>query len=54
MNNLEQRIRDLAYQIWEDEGRPEGRAEVHWQQAHELVTSKNKARFKKKAKKTAH
>jgi Protein of unknown function (DUF2934) len=29
----EERIRTLAYQMWEDEGRPEGRAEAHWEQA---------------------
>lgn len=26
-------IRDRAYRIWEDEGRPEGRAREHWEQA---------------------
>jgi hypothetical protein len=29
-----------AYALWENEGRPEGRGEVHWQQAaseHELL-----------------
>lgn len=28
-----ERIATLAYQIWEDEGCPEGRCEVHWQEA---------------------
>jgi len=28
-----QRIQKLAYQIWEKEGRPQGRAEEHWRQA---------------------
>lgn len=27
------RIRERAYQLWEDEGRPEGRAEENWAQA---------------------
>ena len=27
---IEQRIRLRAYRIWEDEGRPEGKAEAHW------------------------
>ena len=27
---LEQRIRERAYKIWEDEGRPEGREAEHW------------------------
>ena len=30
---LEQRIRERAYKIWEDEGRPEGRPEAHWELA---------------------
>jgi Protein of unknown function (DUF2934) len=29
----EQRIRERAYQIWLDEGRPDGRDKEHWQQA---------------------
>lgn len=29
----EQAIRERAYLIWEREGRPEGRAECHWQSA---------------------
>jgi hypothetical protein len=30
---LQQRIRERAYQIWLEEGRPEGRAEEHWRLA---------------------
>ena len=26
----DQRIADLAYRLWEEDGRPEGRAEAHW------------------------
>ena len=29
----DQRIRELAYRLWEEEGRPEGRAEAHWEMA---------------------
>ena len=33
-----QRIRERSYQIWEHEGRPEGRHLDHWLQAeHELI-----------------
>ncbi len=32
MNN-EQSIRNRAYEIWEAEGRPDGKAEQHWMQA---------------------
>jgi len=30
---LEQRIRERAYKIWEDAGRPEGRQVEHWELA---------------------
>jgi hypothetical protein len=33
MSDKEQRIRTRAYEIWEREGRREGRAEDHWRQA---------------------
>jgi Protein of unknown function (DUF2934) len=34
------RIRERAYQLWEQEGRPEGRHLDHWLQAeHELVAA---------------
>jgi len=33
MIDLEQKIRERAYQIWEQEGRVDGRAELHWQMA---------------------
>jgi large subunit ribosomal protein L21 len=36
---LESAIRARAYQIWEDEGRPNGRHELHWQRAYEAVAA---------------
>ncbi|HEX2431563.1 MAG TPA: DUF2934 domain-containing protein [Aestuariivirgaceae bacterium] len=33
----EERIRAKAYQIWLDEGCPDGRDEAHWEMARELV-----------------
>jgi Protein of unknown function (DUF2934) len=33
----DQRIADLAYRMWEEDGRPEGRAEQHWLRAVVLV-----------------
>lgn len=33
----EQRIRELAYQIWETEGRPEGQESRHWELANKLA-----------------
>ena len=37
MDNREQRIRERAYQLWLEEGKPEGRAKEHWELASELV-----------------
>jgi hypothetical protein len=37
MEDTEQRIRERAYRIWEEEGRPEGLAEEHWERARFLV-----------------
>jgi len=36
----ENRIREYAYQIWESEGKPEGKAEQHWRMACESLESK--------------
>jgi len=33
----EQRIRELAYQIWETEGCPDGQASRHWELAYKLA-----------------
>ncbi len=33
----EDKIRARAYQLWEEEGRPEGRAEQHWFTARESL-----------------
>jgi len=33
----EQRIRELAYQIWETEGCPDGQAHRHWELANKLA-----------------
>ena len=37
MDELEERIRARAYQMWENEGRPDGQAETHWEKARILV-----------------
>lgn len=33
----DQLIADLAFHLWEEEGRPEGRAEDHWLRAAVLI-----------------
>jgi hypothetical protein len=38
----ERLIRERAYQIWVDEGRPEGRADAHWEQAEKEIASEDK------------
>jgi Protein of unknown function (DUF2934) len=38
MTDDEKRIRTRAHRIWEEEGRPEGQAEIHWNMARELIT----------------
>jgi len=35
--DLERRIRARAHAIWEEEGRPQGRAQDHWNQARILI-----------------
>jgi Protein of unknown function (DUF2934) len=37
--DVEQQKQAIAYQLWEDEGRPEGKAEEHWHQACLVVMS---------------
>ena len=36
-SDLQQRIRERAYAIWQAEGCPEGRAAAHWELARRLV-----------------
>jgi hypothetical protein len=37
LDNREQRIRERAYRLWLEEGKPGGRAQDHWELASELV-----------------
>jgi hypothetical protein len=36
-DDLERRIQQRAYELWENEGRPQGREQDHWQQAEREV-----------------
>ena len=38
MSDRERQVRERAYFMWEAEGRPEGRAEMHWLMA-EIATA---------------
>ena len=55
MSDDKERIRQRAYQIWLEEGRPEGREAVHWDMARELVAIEDaqKATAKKAARSLA-
>lgn len=51
---LDKRIADRAYEIWESEGRPEGRSHEHWEQARsEFAEAKSEAGQRGGARKTA-
>jgi hypothetical protein len=43
------RIRALAHQLWEQEGCPNGRADIHWFLAEELVREEQRSKPQKKA-----
>lgn len=37
----EERINKLAYQLWEEEGRPEGRSDDHWFRASAMIDAED-------------
>ena len=37
MDDMHDRIRQRAYRLWVEEGCPEGRQDIHWERARELV-----------------
>lgn len=39
----EARIRARAYKLWEEDGRPEGRADEFWERAEELIAMEDNA-----------
>jgi hypothetical protein len=43
MPNREQLIRERAYVLWEQEGCPDGRADVHWSMAAEQIGNQRTA-----------
>lgn len=53
MSADEKRIHDLAYQIWETEGKPEGQEHRHWEMARKLAEAEAMAPDKKEVRKTA-
>jgi len=43
MVSNEQDIRNLAHQLWESEGRPEGQSDKHWKLAARLIEADQNA-----------
>jgi len=41
MDNFDERVREHAYRLWVEEGCPEGRSEVHWDKARDLVVKED-------------
>jgi hypothetical protein len=41
MHSTEENIREVAYRIWQEEGCPNGRAEIHWERAKERLAIEN-------------
>ncbi len=37
MEDFDERVRQYAYRLWVEEGCPEGRSDIHWDKARELV-----------------
>jgi hypothetical protein len=37
MDDFDDRVKQRAYRLWVEEGCPEGRSEIHWDKARELV-----------------
>jgi len=37
MDDFDERVRQRAYRLWVEEGCPEGRSDIHWEKARELV-----------------
>lgn len=42
-NDREARIRERAHRIWESEGRPDDRGEVHWEIAARIIAEEDTA-----------
>ena len=44
MNEDEQRVRETAFYLWEQEGYPDGQAERHWRMAQEMIAKEDAER----------
>jgi len=46
MDDNEQRIREVAFRLWEQEGYPDGQSERHWHMAREMIEQEDADRRK--------
>ena len=44
VDHKEQRIRETAYHLWEEDGRPIGQAERHWEMARKIAEDAERQR----------
>jgi Protein of unknown function (DUF2934) len=44
MEDKAKRIREIAHNIWEEEGRPSGREGQHWERARQIVEMEHAGR----------
>jgi hypothetical protein len=44
MEDREQRVRAIAYRIWEEEGRPPDQEDRHWQMAERIIIEEDAER----------
>jgi hypothetical protein len=45
LEELENRIRRLAYHLWEQDGRQDGRADVYWERARQQIEAEGASFF---------
>jgi hypothetical protein len=43
--DLERRIQERSYLLWQAEGRPDGRADEYWYRARELMEAETRAAY---------
>lgn len=48
MHDNETRLREIAYLIWEEEGRPPGQADRHWRMAESAIRQEEAEQIQRK------
>ncbi|MGU3495812.1 DUF2934 domain-containing protein [Xanthobacteraceae bacterium A53D] len=47
MTRIDDRVRERAHRIWEEEGKPDGMSELHWARAEQIVALEESDRLSK-------